>query len=347
MVDSIGNKLKKARLAKGITVEEAARATKIRPARIEDIERDDLSHFPSIVYARGFMRIYAEYLNLDIDPYLEQFGMSSRVSIDGYEYMASGEHDPGSVIPRESASGHSPRLLIAGGVLALILLIFLGIWFVSFTLNRLADNSDFQSGEQTSETSDPEDRPEISPEIQALATTPTATPVATPTATPVATPLPVQPQATPTTVPTAIPVHPPTADGSGTPPAAIPVTEPYPSPIPPVNPVVIPTPGVEPEVPDAPEVRRALPVQSQQTQPTAPADSEFPLTVTSSQRTWVKIIQNDLQSTPVYEDWFSPTDPPIQLNGQKFWITVMDQGAIQIQKNNQPYPYSSTSIVIE
>src|SRR2546423_449034 len=73
MANSLGYKLRQARLRKNITIEEAAHATKIRTGRIEDLERDDYSNFANLSYAKGFLAIYAKYLGIDIASYLEQF----------------------------------------------------------------------------------------------------------------------------------------------------------------------------------------------------------------------------------------------------------------------------------
>ena len=70
-MEALGQKLKQARLARKITLEEASRVTKIRPARITEIEQDDFSSFASLAYAKGFILIYGKFLEVDVTPYLE------------------------------------------------------------------------------------------------------------------------------------------------------------------------------------------------------------------------------------------------------------------------------------
>lgn len=76
-VDDIGAALKRARIQRGISIEEVARVTKITPATLRAIERNDIEHVPRGIFLRGFLRAYARYLDLDVDDttarYLAQF----------------------------------------------------------------------------------------------------------------------------------------------------------------------------------------------------------------------------------------------------------------------------------
>ena len=55
MVETAGTKLRRARTMRHLSIEDAARATKIRPQQIADLERDDYSNFANLAYARGFL----------------------------------------------------------------------------------------------------------------------------------------------------------------------------------------------------------------------------------------------------------------------------------------------------
>lgn len=73
----IGRMFREARERKGVTVSEAAAATRMKVQHIEAIERNDFDYMPAPIYTKGFLRIYAEYLGLDpervIREYLEQY----------------------------------------------------------------------------------------------------------------------------------------------------------------------------------------------------------------------------------------------------------------------------------
>jgi len=65
---TIGEQFKAAREAKGASESEAATATKILTKIIVAMEADDFSVMAAPTYAKGFIRLYAEYLGLDPDP---------------------------------------------------------------------------------------------------------------------------------------------------------------------------------------------------------------------------------------------------------------------------------------
>lgn len=60
----VGQRLKEARVAKGMTIDDVAHATKIRSAFLSAIERGEYQKLPSPSYAHGFVSNYAEYLGL-------------------------------------------------------------------------------------------------------------------------------------------------------------------------------------------------------------------------------------------------------------------------------------------
>lgn len=62
---TVGMILKTARISKHRTIEEVERSTKIRKKFLDAIESDDFSKIPSMAYAKGFIKNYSEYLELD------------------------------------------------------------------------------------------------------------------------------------------------------------------------------------------------------------------------------------------------------------------------------------------
>lgn len=65
---TIGEKLADSRQRHGLSIEDVAYETHIPPTTILNIESDDFSGFPSVAYARSFIRKYADYLGIDISP---------------------------------------------------------------------------------------------------------------------------------------------------------------------------------------------------------------------------------------------------------------------------------------
>ncbi|MFH1860749.1 MAG: RodZ domain-containing protein [bacterium] len=64
-MEKIGDILKKRRLEINISLEHAAEETMIASRYLDAIESSNFSSFPGSVYARGFLRRYAEYLKLE------------------------------------------------------------------------------------------------------------------------------------------------------------------------------------------------------------------------------------------------------------------------------------------
>lgn len=72
MTESIGGQLRLAREARNLTIDQVSEATRIRPYYIQALEKDDYSAVPSAAQARGFLRIYAAYLGLNVDELLSK-----------------------------------------------------------------------------------------------------------------------------------------------------------------------------------------------------------------------------------------------------------------------------------
>jgi cytoskeletal protein RodZ len=124
-MEGLGKKLKEARLARNLTLEEAGRLTKIRPGRLEEIENEDFSQFASLAYAKGFLLIYGKFLEVDVSPYLEAFETSEHVTVDGYAYLQETPEPMPSrpvVVRRPRSSGERGSLWpFVIGVLVLVI----------------------------------------------------------------------------------------------------------------------------------------------------------------------------------------------------------------------------------
>jgi cytoskeletal protein RodZ len=68
---TIGEKLEETRLRHGYTVDDVAHETRIHPNMIIRIEEDDFSQFPSVAYAKSFIRKYSEHLGVDLGDAME------------------------------------------------------------------------------------------------------------------------------------------------------------------------------------------------------------------------------------------------------------------------------------
>ncbi len=70
MTKSIGDLLKKARDRKKLTLDDVTKSIKIHPNYIKALESDTYSIFSGKVHSKGFLKIYAEFLGLNVNEVL-------------------------------------------------------------------------------------------------------------------------------------------------------------------------------------------------------------------------------------------------------------------------------------
>ncbi len=67
VASSVGEMLRSAREAKGLTLEAANRDTKISVEVLSSLEQDDFDSVGSDIYLKGFLRNYARFLGVDVE----------------------------------------------------------------------------------------------------------------------------------------------------------------------------------------------------------------------------------------------------------------------------------------
>ncbi|MDR3173983.1 MAG: helix-turn-helix domain-containing protein [Treponema sp.] len=72
-MDSLGERLRRAREEKGRTFDQVSRDTLIAARYIQALEAEDFSGFPGEPYVLGFLRNYSEYLGLDVQEQLSLY----------------------------------------------------------------------------------------------------------------------------------------------------------------------------------------------------------------------------------------------------------------------------------
>jgi len=136
-METIGQQLKAARDRKGVTASQAALATHLKVQHIEALERDDYSRLTVPTYAKGFLRIYADYLNLDPAPLMREYTLQHAPPIaagTGAESISTQMPAAGRSfkLPQLSlpalptlAPGLARRLALGTGALVVVLLLLL------------------------------------------------------------------------------------------------------------------------------------------------------------------------------------------------------------------------------
>jgi len=73
MLVEIGQKLKEARLNKGLTLQAVEDETKIRRKYLQALEEEQFQVLPGPVYAKAFLKTYARFLDLDVEDILNDY----------------------------------------------------------------------------------------------------------------------------------------------------------------------------------------------------------------------------------------------------------------------------------
>ena len=73
MPESFGARLRQQREARQIDLVAISEQTKIKFALLEALEHDDVSHWPSGIFRRAYIRAYAQFIGLDPDAMLREF----------------------------------------------------------------------------------------------------------------------------------------------------------------------------------------------------------------------------------------------------------------------------------
>jgi transcriptional regulator with XRE-family HTH domain len=73
MPESLGARLRERREQQQIALATIASQTKIKQSLLEELERDDVSHWPSGIFRRAFIRAYAQALGMEPDAVVREF----------------------------------------------------------------------------------------------------------------------------------------------------------------------------------------------------------------------------------------------------------------------------------
>jgi len=311
-IEGLGRKFQEARKARNLSLEEAARLTRIRQSRLAEIEADDFSNFPSLAYAKGFLQIYGKFLEVDVSPYLDAFETSGHLTVDGYSYL---QDAPAPKAPR----GHrSPRRTENARPSLVPFLIGIAILVAGFSFLRFISK------------------------LNQIAPHPTeAAASATPSAT-VATI--VAPRALPVESPARVAATAPPV--KSTPTIAVPAATPIPTAIAVETPLLPAPRAVEPEV------RRAVPVRpdevaaAQATNDAIDAEGPNRIDIKPLKRTYMQVTIDDDPTKPAFERWVSPSDGTVEFRGHRFSVRVLDREAVQIRKNGKIVSNGDTDLQI-
>jgi cytoskeletal protein RodZ len=312
-IEGLGRKFQEARKARNLSLEEAARLTRIRQSRLAEIEADDFSNFPSLAYAKGFLQIYGKFLEVDVSPYLDFFETSGHLTVDGYSYL---QDAPAPKAPRTAVTrrGENSRPSLVPFLIGIAILVA-GFWFLRFISN-----------------------------LQRITPRP-------PEAAATATPSPTEAVAT-IVAPRALPVESPARVAATAPPVKTAPTIAAPPAAPVPTAIAVETPVLPAPRAVEPEVRRAIPVRPEEVAAAQAnneaIDAEGPnrIDIKPLKRTYMQVTIDDDPTKPAFERWVSPSDGTVEFRGHRFSVRVLDREAVQIRKNGKIVSNGDTDLRI-
>jgi cytoskeletal protein RodZ len=348
-IEGLGKKFQDARLARGLTLDEAARLTKIRPSRLAEIEADDFSQFPSLAYAKGFLQIYGKFLDVDVTPYLDVFETPQQVTVDGYSYLQDQPAPKPRRIrptrapvvrrerPRGQRSSPWPVLIAIGVIIAgfMLMRLILKIEQISSTPKMVGVPQP-----TAAQSAGPPAAPQAPPQ-QAQQAPPAQVPQASLA--------PAAPSRAPSPAPIAV-AEKKSAQPSATVPASITPPEAFVPAF--ANASAAAKANVAPS-PKQPEVRRAEPVRPEDLAKATGSENSTEATgpnrvaIKPLKKTYIKVVVDNESKQPAFERWISPSDGTVEFRGQKISVRVLDRDAIRITKNGKPVSDEDDDVSVE
>ena len=126
---TIGEELRNARRARGVTIEHISNVTKISPSVLRALEADDLAKLPGWVFTRGFLKSYAREVGLDPDQTVETFLAQVAPPQEASDGRARGarEVEEPREIPEESERSTDLGQMLAVAVIVIAAVAYLGL----------------------------------------------------------------------------------------------------------------------------------------------------------------------------------------------------------------------------
>jgi cytoskeletal protein RodZ len=308
-IEGLGEKFREARLARKLTLDEAARMTKIRPSRLAEIEADDFTNFASLAYAKGFLLIYGKFLGVDVSSYLEAFETSNAVTVDGYSYLQDNPAPKPSPTVIRAPKNKTSLLPLLIGIVVLVV----GFSLIKLILDISRISPSRKSGRGSpSPTATITSGSVVAPRALPVESTPAPNRSAIAPTTPASTPTPVVASSTP-------------------------------------EPTPFTSPTGEPEVRRAEPVHpEDLAKVGLQTSPGAglPAGAKR-LELRPIRKTFIRIVVEKNGRRQAFEQWIAPGDKPLLFEGQHFTVHALEGDSVELRKNGKRVSEDDADITLE
>lgn len=324
-------------MARQLSVQEAARATRMRASYIEALESGAFSRFPNAAYAKSFLLMYGKFLAVDVSDVANSIDTTTQVGVSDFQYLNSRAEDDKEaqkaatdsrydfVVARRESRSWFP-LIAAGGTAVLAG----GILMVWMNISRVADD-----GSAFKRTANPTPVPATA--VQPVDPQPAVATAPAPAATPTPTPEPAAPR------PAVVAVPP------GTTPGAVPVAEEDPNiprarPISPVASIAANDSALLADIPGP-----AKPASATVPQPSVVSvnkDESDVVLLEPRKKTWV-VIRSGPGGQPLFEDFVYPNTRPMRLPPGKYYIELKEADAVAIVRNGKRISYVAPGVLVQ
>ncbi len=343
MDHDFGKHLQKARTDRGLSIEQAAAAVRIRSTFLRALESSDLTKFPNAAYAKSFLLMYGKFLGVDLKSIAAMIDTTTQMKVEGYQYLTNRAAEQPktkaepeltfSAAPPPKSSGSWLPLLVLGGIVVFVVVAFI-VWN---NVNRLSEGPSPTPPKAA-------DRAVAGTSVEPLANIPAATPAPAPAA-PV-----LPPEETP---PRPRVISTPENDGA----AVAPVEPEIPRarPISPVaklsandSDILADLSPPKPRIVSRATPGAALPAANPPTDEDeiALAANANTTVLESKRKTWV-IIRTGPGGQALFEDYLYPTAKPLRLPAGRYFIELKDADAVEITSKGRRIGYSPPGVIVE
>ncbi|MBZ5532681.1 MAG: DUF4115 domain-containing protein [Acidobacteriia bacterium] len=115
---SFGDRLRREREMRGITLDEIAESTKISRKNLESLEKEDFDSLPGGIFNKGFVRAYARYLGIDEEQAVADYAANSHEAPPPEDQFPLEIHEQ----PDRKLNPRVPRWPLIGAVAAIIVI---------------------------------------------------------------------------------------------------------------------------------------------------------------------------------------------------------------------------------